>query len=139
MTRIDFYVLQSNDTQTRFEFACRLLDKAVKGDHQSVVALNSSQDQSTLEHTLLHFRPETYLPFRSHSDKDSAEPIILDTSGQGPYHDILICLKDELPENFSQYQRVIEIVTQDAHTLKSTRAHWAFFKDRGYPVHHHTV
>ncbi|MDO3386300.1 DNA polymerase III subunit chi [Gilvimarinus sp. SDUM040013] len=139
MTRIDFYVLQASEPQARYPLACRLLDKAIKGGHQVVVALNSDEQQSALEHALLNHRPESFLPFRSSDQEDCAEPIILDCKNLSQQHDLLLCLGHELPENFSQYQRLIEIVTQDEATLGSTRHHWAFFKERGYPVHHHTL
>lgn len=140
MTRIDFYILQTAaDKQAGFGLLCRLLDKALKRGHQALVALNSDQELQALEHALLHHRPELFLPFRSSSDKDNAEPIILDTTGQSSHHDLLFCLKDELPENFSQYQRVIEIVTQDEQTLLSSRRHWSFLKERGYPIQHHRL
>lgn len=139
MTRVDFYVLQAATAQARYALACRLLDKAIKGQHQIVVALDSAEQQQQVEHELLNFRPETYLPFRSSTDEDCGEPIVLDTQADNSHHDILLCLSQKLPDNFSQYQRVIEIVTQDEPALSSTREHWAFFKDRGYPVHHHAL
>lgn len=55
------------------------------------------------------------------------------------YHDILINLSQKIPEGFSRYQRAFEIVVQEEDCLKTTRSHFQFYRERGYPLKSHTV
>lgn len=140
MTRVDFYVSQAMDRPSRFELVCRLLERAIKRKHHVVIALDHEDDAKELANALETYRPELYLPYRYSNEPDQKEPIVLDGENLcKDQHDLLICLTAQLPENFSQYQRFIEVVIQEESVLNYTRAHWSFFKERGYPVHHHQL
>jgi DNA polymerase-3 subunit chi len=49
----------------------------------------------------------------------------------------LINLSSTIPAYFAQFERVIELVTED--NKQSAREHYSFYKERGYPLHHHTL
>lgn len=140
MTRIDFYVLQTASESERWQFARRLIEKALGQSHQLLVCADSEQQQHSLEDALLSQQPEVYIPFRSIEAQDHGQPVVL-TSGDdcAAQHDILINLGETLPPYFSRFQRMIEIVIQDEQILQQTRLHWSHLKDRGYPIHHHKM
>ena len=52
---------------------------------------------------------------------------------------MLINLGAAIPEFFSRFERVAEIVLNDPESLRASRARWSFYKDRGYPLEHHDM
>lgn len=139
MTRVDFYVLEQDALMARLHYACRLAEKALKHQHRIVLAVNDEPAARELSDFLWQFKPESFIPHQLQSDSTPA-PICLcwDTDDE-QHHDILINLKSEVPPWFSRFQRVMEIVVQEPNCLKDTRAHFQFYRDRGYPLQSHKI
>jgi len=51
----------------------------------------------------------------------------------------LINLNDKIPASFEQYQRVIEIVSQQAEQKQRAREHFKFYKERGFTPRSHDI
>ncbi|MDO3382686.1 DNA polymerase III subunit chi [Gilvimarinus algae] len=140
MTRVDFYILPTAEPEHRLGFISRLVAKALRQRRQILIACDSDESAAGLEHALLHEQPESYIPFRRANEPDHQEPVIIAVEQDcGEQHDLLISLGPQLPDYFSRFQRLIEVVVQEPQILEQTRKHWAFFKERGYPVHHHKL
>ena len=50
------------------------------------------------------------------------------------HRQLLINLAAEVPDFFAQFDRVIELVTDD--NRQSARGHYSYYKERGYPLEH---
>ena len=64
------------------------------------------------------FKPEAFVPHRVTSGNDQAtqvsERIIIDWQGHtNAYHDVIINLQQAIPEEFSRFNKLSEIVVQD--------------------------
>ena len=148
-TRIDFYVLQQHADVVRQHFACRLAEKALIEHHHIVIALDSEEQALTLSDYLWTFKPESFLPHQLHNTQmQSAQiskalvpaPIVLTWDAmpkQG--EDVLINLRQEVPQGFDQFKRVIEIVIQETSCLRATRAHFQAYRTQGYTVNSHHI
>jgi|TARA_B110000977_G_C10720438_1_gene354983 DNA polymerase-3 subunit chi len=57
----------------------------------------------------------------------------------GPLHDggLLINLAFQVPSFFGRFDRVAEIIVGE--TKDRGREHYKFYRDRGYPLHHHDL
>ena len=53
--------------------------------------------------------------------------------------DVLINLSAEVPEFFSRYERVAEVVDADAARREQSRERYRFYRDRGYKLNTHQV
>jgi DNA polymerase-3 subunit chi len=145
MTRIDFYILQESASETRWLFACRLVEKAVRSGHKVLITLDTQADAQHLDDLLWTFKPETFIPHEqvdSHSDEARA-PVAL-TTGLADHqlhehHGLLINLAQQIPPWFSRFERLGEIVIQQPEVLKNTREHFSFYRERGYPIEHHKM
>ena len=64
-----------------------------------------------------------------------------DNAGKGPgdHQDVLINLCEEIPDFFSRFERCMEIVIQQPVVLENTRKHFAFYRERGYPLNTHDL
>ena len=52
---------------------------------------------------------------------------------------LLINLSHQVPEFFSRFERVTEIVVQSPAVTESTRNNYRFYRDRGYPLESHDL
>ncbi|MGH1439087.1 MAG: DNA polymerase III subunit chi [Cellvibrionaceae bacterium] len=141
MTRIDFYVLPDEAAIVRMHYACRLAEKAVHHGHHIVIAVDDEAQAHNLSDYLWSFKPESFLPHQIQDSADSEiSPImVVWDKDYDEHHDILINLSQALHEGFSRFQRVMEIVVQEEACLASTRAHFQFYRERGYPLKSHTI
>lgn len=143
MTRVDFYILQQNGREARMRFACRLVAKARKHGNQLFIAVQNEAEAKELDDLLWHHAPESFLPhtiFSPGNDAAISAPTVIGHSDDcGDHHDILINLREDIPDFFSRFQRLAEIVVQDAEVLDSARANWKYYRDRGYPLQRHAI
>jgi DNA polymerase-3 subunit chi len=139
MTQIDFYVLQQDSPVARFHFACRLTEKALNHNHHVVIAVEDESEATTLSEYLWSFKPESFLAHQLQTENGPAPVMLVWNEDKDQYHDILINLRKDIPDWFSRFQRVMEVVVQEHTCLESTREHFQFYRDRGYPLKSHPV
>ena len=154
MTKIDFYVLADEALQQRYLFACRLIEKAYKLGHTVYVHGSSPQQLGKLDELLWSFRPSSFIPHAIHpkqepqtampsplpeNSKPLKEVILSTEPPPEPYNDVLINLSNRVPNFFSRFERVSEIVIAHEEIKKATRANYRFYKERGYDVKTHQM
>ncbi len=139
MTKIDFYVLQQEAAIVRLHYVCRLTEKALHHGHQVAIAVEDKSQAIALSDYLWSFKPESFLPHQLQNSEPQAPIVIVWNKSLDDYHDILINLKQNIPDGFSHFQRVIEVVIQEEECLKLTRSHFQFYRERGYPLKSHNI
>jgi len=140
MTRIDFYVLQKTDPAARFDYACRLAEKAFKLGNQVHIHTATLDEAKQLDEWLWNYEATSFLPHSLASHASGQREVII--SHEPPAHnerDVLINLDRAVPNFFSQFERVAEIVIQDEAALAALRNNWLFYKNRNYPLHKHDI
>lgn len=132
MTRIDFH---SNITN-KLEYACRIIRKAMRTDHPVVVYCSDTTRLHQFDQTLWTFSPLEFIPHcYMHESLATQTPVLLTSSDQRPpTHQILINLDTAWPPFFSEFERLIEIVSNDATDLQQSRARYKFYRERGYTL-----
>ncbi len=74
------------------------------------------------------------------SDAADVAPIGIGQGTDVPeHHDVLINLGDAVPLFFGRFERLAEIVVQEAGARAAGRERYRFYRDRGYPLHHHEI
>jgi len=139
MTKVDFYILAEQSTADRLRFACRLTEKALKQEHRIYIHCSDSEQVKNLDQLLWSFKPASFIP---HSTSGSSEPSQVCLGHQQcptDQHDVLINLSNSVPDFFSRFGRVSEIVVQDELVTASTRENYRFYRDRGYPLKSHDM
>jgi DNA polymerase-3 subunit chi len=137
MTQVDFYVLPQNDIQQRMHYACRLTDKAYRSGHQIYLHTEDEDTALQLDELLWSFKSSSFIP-HALFNSDSHESVNLgwhDSPGQ--HNDVLINLTNEVPEFFSRFQRISEIIVQEPKCRDAGRVNFKFYRDRGYPLQTH--
>ena len=139
MTKVDFYILQQGGADQAMQYACLLTEKAYSQGHRVYLHLKDSEQQAQMNELLWSFRPDSFIP---HAPLEQAgnEKVILGCGAEaGDNNDVLINLTTELPEFFSRFQRVAEVVCQDPAWLQAARGRYKFYNDRGYPLSKHDI
>ena len=139
MTHIDFYILHDNNRQAQLYFACRLIEKAHRLGQDIFIACNTPAHAEELNQLLWTYNPESFIPHALLSANNNEIIEIGDITSCGQHHQLLINLSGHIPDYFSRFERLIEIVVQDENMLQYTREHWAHYKQRGYPINAHNI
>lgn len=139
MTSIDFYILPDSEPVARTLFACRLAEKVYKQGRQIYIHTANEEHAKEVDQQLWAFRADAFVPHQIANQGDSSAakkaPITIGYGEQGAeYEDVLINLDTQVPDFFSSYQRILEIVVQEAEILASTRQNYKLYQDKGYPL-----
>ena len=134
MTRIDFY--QLDPERHRYDqVVCQLCQKAYENRQMTLLLTSDPQQTQFLDQRLWTFRDDSFLPHDSNDGDDPPAPILVhDNPAPRGDRQLLINLSAEVPPYFAQFERVIELVTDD--NRPQARAHYSFYKERGYPLKH---
>ena len=141
MTLIDFYVLQKESGEAQQHFACRLVEKAVRQGNKVLVATNDEAETIAMDKALWSFRPDAFVPHTILGEKNASDsPVTISHGADDPnHHDVLVNLKLDIPAQFSRFNRLAEIVTQNKTVLENSRKSYAYYKTRGYPINTHKI
>jgi DNA polymerase-3 subunit chi len=144
MTRIDFYQLNPQQ-HNQDRVVCQLCQKAYDSNHKSLLLTQNPEQTAHLDLQLWIFDDDSFIPHDAHLDGDVngesgsfLSPILIhDQPNPQGERQLLINLSPTIPSYFAQFERVIELVTED--NKQSAREHYSFYKERGYPLNHHTL
>ncbi len=141
MTRVDFYVLPDDAPGSREHFSCRLADIAFRRGQRVYVYVQSQDHAKKLDNLLWTFQAGSFLPHALHPCESSAvTPVLIGHDGvPDDGHQVLINLADTVPTFFSRFERVAEIVNQDAAVKQASRERFRFYRDRGYALESHKL
>ncbi|GAB2901737.1 DNA polymerase III subunit chi [Microbulbifer echini] len=139
MTRIDFYILASDQAQQADLFACRLAEKAYRSGLRVLLAVDNQERAEQLDQLLWTFREDSFLPHASQAKGEQAAIEVNCGEDPGVHHGLLINLCRKVPNWFSRFERHAEIVVQETHSLQRSRSRFSHFRDRGYPLQSHKI
>lgn len=123
-------------------FVCRLVEKAFALRNDVYIHTASQQAAHAFDDLLWTFKPGSFIPHEvvTEAQARAACPVCLgfDLEPQGDCS-VLVNLDDEVPVFFSRFERVLEVVSNDEHDRARGRAHYAFYRDRGYALAYHEI
>jgi DNA polymerase-3 subunit chi len=144
MTEVDFYVAGSDSDDARLRVACKLCDQAMQRSEHVFVNAASENEAGTLDELLWTLIQGSFIPHkvvRGTPDAAPIEPVLIGVQQQplGKRWDLLINLAPDVPEFFSRYERVAEIVDGNSARREQSRERYRFYRDRGYKLNTHQV
>jgi DNA polymerase III subunit chi len=141
MTQVDFHILQDTSLEARWLYTCRLVEKAASLGNSVLIAVDTLDEAEALDDLLWSFKPESFIPhhiINSESECENDVKVEITFSDHsGDHQQVLINLRSQVPEYFSRFTRLSEIVIQEQKVLENTREHYRFYKQRGYPIAQH--
>jgi DNA polymerase-3 subunit chi len=142
MTQVDFYILTQPGASARNQLVCKVADKAFRSGHRVYVYAGDPQQVQEIDQLLWTFSQGSFAPHEAYTGtlRNGHTPILIgDREAPDNWHDVLISLVDEVPDFFSRFDRVIEVVDGDEHRKKNARKRFRFYRDRGYALQSHQV
>ena len=140
MTLIDFYIMSDQKPDARQRLACKIAEKAYKKGHKIYIHTESEQQSNSMDKLLWTFRGGSFIPHSiTNKDKTGAPVLIGHDSEPECIPDVLINLSHEVPGFFSRFERVAEVITEDAEQKKKGRERYKFYRDRGYELRNHNL
>jgi DNA polymerase-3 subunit chi len=137
MTKVDFYQLNA-DKHRADRVACQLCQKAYENAQTTLLLTENAEQTAQLDKLLWVFSEESFVPHDTEHDESFPAPIlIVDTAPQDCERQLLINLSNRIPDNYAQYERIIELVTED--NKQQARKHYSYYRERGYPLNHHNL
>jgi DNA polymerase III subunit chi len=145
VTQVDFYILQGDSADQRLILACRIADKAYQQEQHVLINTDSPAESARVDGLLWTFAQNSFVPHRvidaGARDEQRAEPVLIGC-GIAPDEEawnVLINLAGEVPEFFSRYERVAEVVDGNDQRRAEGRERFRFYRDRGYELNTHRL
>jgi DNA polymerase-3 subunit chi len=138
MTQIDFYLLSTNKIALQMRYACILAELEYQQGKTVYINMQSMEDCKMMDEKLWAFRDNSFIPHNI-AGQGSA-PIIIGCAPNVPTtDDILINLCHPVPDFFSRFYYVKEIVIEEEQIKANSRENFRYYRDRGYPLQHHKI
>ena len=139
MTDVQFHVVPSD----KLTYACRLLRKATGTGAQLVVTAEARLLQE-LDAALWNMAPHEFLAHGMECCPDAVwqrSPVVLTASMlDTPHHQVLVNLGQGVPDGFSRFERLIELISSDDEAdVLAGRVRWKHYRDRGYTLVKHDL
>jgi DNA polymerase-3 subunit chi len=144
VTQVDFYISDSDSNDARLKLACKIVDKAFELDHHVFVHASTDDEARQLDELLWTFSQGSFIPHRIVREpvtEPPREPVLIgmtEPPAAGRW-DVLVNLAPQVPEFFSRYERVAEVVDANAERRERSRERYRFYRDRGYKLNTHKV
>lgn len=140
MTRIDFYILpeRAGAADSAMIAACKLCEKAVAAGMRIYAHVDSRAVADDFDGALWSFRQGGFIAHEHYQGAEIEAPLppVLIGGVEPPdsHHDVLVNLGTQVPDFFSRFTRVLEIVAGDETQRSASRARYKFYRDRGYEL-----
>lgn len=144
MTQVDFYILPDTTLEARLGFACRLAETIQRKGYRLYLHAADETMAREIDDALWTFRPDAYVP-HALLGSELAATVPVTIGWQAPPEpgalqpQVMLNLHPDIPEWFSRFERVAEIINQHQDVLTAKRACWQTYKKRGYPVKAHQL
>jgi len=138
MTRIDFH----SNVADKLHYACRLIRKARAANSQVVVYHDDLAVLRHLDEALWTISEADFLPHVMADDVlASMTPIILSNThlDQSPHFELLVNLSTAVPEHFSRFVRMIEIVSGEQQDTQAARERYRYYQQQGHSLNHNVA
>ncbi|MHB8624081.1 MAG: DNA polymerase III subunit chi [Sulfuricaulis sp.] len=141
MTRVDFYILDHTTQGGKDTAVCRLTHKAFRLGHRVYILTADNDCAQRLDRLLWTFSADSFIPHGLGQSPEKTDlPVLIGHVDPPPAHeDVLIQLALKVPECFSRFQRVAELVEDGDNAKSQARERFRFYRDRGYTLQTHNL
>ena len=140
MTKIDFYVGKTNSLQARLLLACKVVMKAHQQQLHTYIHTDGAHTSHKLDELLWTFNELAFIPHTFAPAKEPYSRIVIGHDHE-PMENcgLLINLSNDVPQFFSRFERLAEMLDQEEPVLLAGRKRYQFYRDRGYNLDYHQL
>jgi DNA polymerase-3 subunit chi len=142
MPNIDFYLLNTSDKEEVYRFLCRLVDKAYQHQQHAYIHASSLEEAQRLDDLLWTFRDTSFIPHQIGETVTMQLPVFVTIAVDKPKlinNDILFNLTHEVPYFFSEFSRIIEVISEEKTDKTQARKKYKIYKEKNCPLITHNI
>jgi len=142
MAEVSFYILPSESAQERYEFACKLIEKAYRSGCFCYVLTDNAEQCQKIDDLLWTFRAGSFIPHQIYTGElPNIEKVILIGSLNAPenWQKTVINLSSYCPEEFDKIERVLEILDNSEATKELGRNRYRQYQQSGVNITTHKI
>ena len=136
MTRIDFYILPAEGAT--LSVAVKLCDKAAGAGKRVFVACGDGAQLGALDDLLWTQRQGSFIAHERYEGRAPTQPLPQVLLGTEPppddWQEVLLNLGPTVPDYFSRFERLCEVVGSDEASRTESRKRFKFYRERGYEL-----
>lgn len=125
-TQVAFYQLGSRQTNGKYRLVCHIVNTAFQKGHNVYITVDDESQCNYLNELLWTFSQNSFVPHTIYSENRLIDtekfPVVVSCIKPPPmFNDVLVTLRDNVPEFFQQFSRVVEAIDadeQDRHKAK---------------------
>ncbi len=140
---VDFYLLNTLEQEDVYRFICRLVDKAYLLQKRIYIRVNSDEEGQRLDELLWTFRDISFTPHTYLGTNSALNPMLsVNIATNKPSEldaDILFNLSEEVPTYFSEFSRIIEVVSEERKNKNQSRQKYKFYKTQNCQLTMHNI
>lgn len=136
--KVDFFVLEDATRLQALRELCLIVEKSYQAKETVYIHANSQEEAELIDKLLWTTREESFVP-HSMSEEDAA-PILLGWTTPAKYSThTLVNLTANIPAFYQQFERVIEMVYQDATIQQAARDRFRRYRESGQDLQTHKM
>jgi len=142
MAEVSFYILPSESTQERYEFACKLIEKAYRSGCFCYVLTDNAEQSQKIDDLLWTFRAGSFIPHQIYTGElPTLEKVILIGSLDVPelWQKTVINLSSYCPKQFDSIERILEILDNSEVTKELGRNRYRQYQQSGVTITTHKI
>lgn len=133
-----FYVLSSDSPEARMQFLGKLLNKIWSEKRKCDVRFVDLNEAQRMDTQLWNYRPSSFIP-HALANEFKAPIQFYDSNISATCDDVLINMHPDFYDNFTGYQRTIEVLDQSQHLIEKGRERWRQYKQLGFEPTVHKI
>lgn len=142
MPDISFYVLATESLNERYQFACKLIEKAYRNGVFAYVLTDSVEQSQVIDDLLWTFRPGSFIPHEVYqAEAPDAHKQILIGHNNPPvnWQKTLVNVSTQIPQDFQQVERILEILDNSEATKAWGRQRYKQYQQAGFEITTHKM
>jgi DNA polymerase-3 subunit chi len=140
MTQVDFHILEDADYNQSLQFACAQIEKAHANNETVHVHTRTREEAEHLDDLLWSFRDDAFVPHQLFdANENDYAPVTIGYSHTHAKQDVLINLCDVVPDFFSDYTRIIEIIYSDSEIQQLGRERYKQYRSHACDLNTHKI
>lgn len=136
--RVDFYLLETANTDARYNTLYRFVAKAYQQQHRVYIHCADQNEAILIDKLLWTFQDTSFLPHQL-LDNNVVAPIVIGYTSTITINDpdILLNLSLTPPDFYLQFKRVVEIISTDPAMRAQARENFRFYRTQNCEINSH--
>lgn len=142
MAEVSFYLLSSESIQDRYEFTCKLIEKAYRNGLFCYVLTDNNEQSQILDDLLWTFRAGSFIPHQIYTGEPlGMEKMVLIGSLNAPeqWQETVINLSTCCPEQLNKIEHVREILDNSEVSKELGRSRYRHYQKSGFDITTHNI